>query len=68
MLEIKHNFFTSAKPAPQQQMLQIAFSNDAKLRARFGEWLADNFDTLVDEYKTYGRFLTLKEIQENPLD
>lgn len=67
MLEIKQNFFTAAKPAPQQQMLQIAFSNDAKLRAKFGEWLYENFDILADEFKYYGRFLTLDEIN-NPLN
>jgi hypothetical protein len=67
MPDIKQNFFTNASPAPQQQMLQIAFSNDAKLRAKFGAWLYDNFDTLADEFKYYGRFLTLAEIEENPL-
>lgn len=65
MPDIRQNFFTGA--APQQQMLQIAFVNDPKLRARFGEWLYDNFDILSDEFKYYGRFLSLDEIN-NPLD
>lgn len=65
MLDFKQNFFTSAKPAPT--MPEVQFCNDPKFRASFGGWLADNFDALAAEYKKYGRFLTLAEIEENPL-
>ena len=62
MLEVKPNFFSTAKPAPQ--MLEIAFCNDPKYRAAFGQWLYDNFDNLVAEQKKHGRFLTLAETEK----
>jgi len=66
MIDFKPNFFSSAKPA-SESLLQIAFCNDPKFRASYGQWLYENFDDLAREYKTYGRFLTLAEIEENPL-
>jgi hypothetical protein len=65
--EFKPNFFTSAATKPAPTMAEVMFANDAKYRASFGMWLADNFDILADEYKYYGRFLSLHEIN-NPLD
>ena len=68
--EIKPNFFTgNAQPAPVSLPL-IQFMNDPRYRAGYGAWLYDNFDSLVDEYKYYGRFLRLSEFQDtdNPLD
>ena len=61
-MDIRQNFFTSAKPAPT--MPEIMFVNDAKYRASFGMWLYDNFFDLVSEYKTHGRFLTLDETEK----
>jgi hypothetical protein len=68
MLDFKQNFFTSAKPA--QTMPEIAWVNDPKYRRNYGMWLYENFDSLTHEYKTYGRFLSLHEIQDtdSPLD
>jgi hypothetical protein len=70
-IDFKPNFFTGSAanpaPVPQVQMLQIAFSNDPKFRADFGGWLYDNFSELAREYKTYGRFLPLSELN-NPLE
>ena len=66
-LDFKPNFFTKAATAPAPSMLQIAFVNDAKFRAGFGQWLADNFDDFVLEYKNHGRFLTLAEIEDSIL-
>ena len=62
MLDFKPNFFSASKPA--QQMLSIAFCNDPKYRAAFGQWLYDNFSDLVNEYKIHGRFLTLAETEK----
>lgn len=62
MLEVKPNFFTSAKPAPS--MPEIVFANDPKYRASFGRWCYDNFDSLVAEFKLHGRFLTLAETEK----
>ena len=74
-MDIVPNFFVGSgqaakpeKPRPKYEMLQIAFTNDPKLRASFGAWLYEQFDTLVAEYKKYGRFRTLQELTENPLD
>ena len=69
-MDTKANFFSKAATASAPSMLQIAFVNDPKFRAGFGQWLADNFDALVLEYKNHGRFLTLAEIQDtdSPLD
>jgi hypothetical protein len=61
-MDIKQNFFTSAKPAPT--MPEIQFANDPKFRSSYGQWLSDNFEELVAEFKTHGRFLTLAEIQK----
>ena len=65
---VKPNFFSPSDAAlPANVMLQIAFANDPKFRASFGSWLYDNFDLLVEEHNTYGRFLTQDEL-ESPLD
>jgi len=62
-MDIKPNFLVGSA-VPKQEMLQIAFCNDAKLRASFGQWLYDNFSDLVNEYKIHGRFLTLAETEK----
>ncbi len=66
MPEIKENFFR-AKPEPVTMPL-IQWVNDPKYRRDFGLWCHENFDSLVNEYKQYGRFLTLKEIENNPIE
>jgi hypothetical protein len=73
-IDFKSNFFTGgAKPAPEQtpapptQAMEILWANDPKFRVDFGQWLYENYSSLVDEYKTHGRFLSLKET-ENPLE
>jgi hypothetical protein len=66
LAEIKENFFR-AKPEPVTTSL-IQWMNDPVYRAHFGMWCHQNFDALVDEYKTHGRFLTLKEIENNPIE
>jgi hypothetical protein len=69
-IDFKPNFFTGdgTKPAPvpTTQLLQIALVNDPKFRERFGMWLYDSYSELMEEYKTYGRFLSLKEIESSP--
>ena len=73
-MDIIPNFFVGSgqakveKPRPQYEMLQIAFANDPHLRRDFGLWLYERFDTLVAEYKTHGRFLSLQELHDSPLD
>jgi hypothetical protein len=52
----------------QVTMPVIQFMNDPKYRAAYGRWLYDNFDSLVAEYNTHGRFLSLQEIESNPLE
>jgi hypothetical protein len=65
--EIKENFYKSAaKPVVTLPVIQ--FLNDPEYRRDFGHWLYKNFDLLVDEYKTHGRFLTVKEIDNNPIE
>ena len=56
--------------APPVTMPVIQRVNDPQYRISFGQWLAANFDSLVSEYKTHGRFLSLKEFQDSdsPLD
>jgi hypothetical protein len=67
-MDIKPNFFSStAKPAPVT-MPVIQWVNDPKYRRDFGQWLYENFDTLISEYKTHGRFLSLQELQDSPLE
>ena len=56
MLDFKPNFFTTAKPAPT--MPEIQFCNDPKFRRDFGIWLYERFNSLTEEYKRHGRFLT----------
>jgi len=68
MLDLKQNFFTSAAPAPS--MPEIMWANDPLYRREYGSWLYENYETLIAEYKRYGRFLSLSEVEnlENPLD
>jgi len=66
-MDFKTNFFTSAASKPAPTMPEIMWANDPRYRAAFGGWCYENFDILVDEYKYYGRFLSLHEIN-NPLD
>jgi len=67
--EPKAPFFykEAAKPAPVT-MPVIQWVNDPQYRASFGLWLHKNFDSLVNEFKTHGRFLTLQEIEASPLE
>lgn len=67
MPDIKPNFFTGSA-VPKQEMLQIVVMNDVKFRAGYYDWLYKNFDLLVDEYDEHGRFLSLQELQDSPLD
>jgi len=68
-MDIKANFFSKAATAPAPvTMPVIQFVNDPEYRRAFGTWLADNFNILAAEYKQYGRFLSLQEIQDSPLD
>lgn len=64
MLDFKQNFFGNAKPALEE----IQITNDSVLRANLGAWLYENFDELAREYKANGRFLSLQEILDSPLD
>ena len=57
-----------ATKAPPVTMPVIQWVNDPQYRVSFGQWLAENFDSLVSEYKTHGRFLTLQEIEASPLE
>ena len=69
MTDPKAPFFhkpTAAKPV-QVTMPLIQFMNDSKYRASFGEWLYQNYESLTAEYKKYGRFLTLQEIEDGIL-
>lgn len=67
-MDIKQNFFTgNTKPAPVSTAL-IMFQNDKNFRAGYARYLYDNFDVLVDEFQTYGRFLSQQELQDNILD
>ena len=68
-LDLKQNFFIGSGRAaktetPQVTMPLILWQNDPQFRHGFGRWLQDNFETLVQEYKQYGRFLSLKELDE----
>ena len=69
-MDIKPNFFSKTSAAPAVSMPVIQFVNDPKYREDFGFWLYENFDELVAEYKKYGRFLSLSELQDpdSPLD
>ena len=52
-----------ATKAPPVTMPVIQFVNDPQYRVGFGMWLYERFNGLSDEYKKYGRFLTLQEIE-----
>jgi hypothetical protein len=69
-LEVRPNFFTKAATAPAPTMAQVMFTNDPKYRRDYGMWLYERFNSLTDEYKLHGRFLTLSEINDpdSPLD
>jgi hypothetical protein len=67
-IEYKPNFFSKQAASAPSLASQIAWANDPKFRAEFGGWLYDNFSDLVAEYKKHGRFLTLQELSENPLE
>ena len=65
----KAPFFYKPVEKPRQvTMPVIQWVNDPQYRVSFGQWLAANFDSLVSEYKTHGRFLTLQEIEASPLE
>ena len=69
-MDIKANFFSKTSAAPAVSMPVIQFVADPKYREDFGMWLYENFDDLAREYKAYGRFLSLSELQDSdsPLD
>lgn len=69
MPNIVENFYkpAAAKPAPVTMPL-IQWMNDPGYRRDYGMWLHQNFDLLANEYKIHGRFLTLRETQDFPLD
>ena len=62
MAEIKENFFKKPEPVT---MTLIQFLNDPEFRVGFGLWCHKHFDSLTSEFKTHGRFLTLKEINSH---